>query len=106
MGFIMLRAHHRPERARAALHNMNVPIETIRHRNSGENPIRGVDRAGDPVGRVAADARGVPSAGDPRSWYGDLPATAKLLDPAHTRIMHQLAADAKGRKQADSVTAK
>jgi hypothetical protein len=34
-----------------------------------------------------------------------LPA-AKLAELAHTWIMHQLAADTKGRKQADSVTAK
>lgn len=38
--------------------------------------------------------------------YEDLLPAAKLLDMAHTWIMHQLAADAKGRKQADGVTAK
>lgn len=38
--------------------------------------------------------------------YEDCMPAAKLLDMAHTWIMHQLAADAKGRKQADNVTAK
>ena len=38
--------------------------------------------------------------------YDDLLPAAKLADLAHTWIMHQLAADAKGRKQADGVTAK
>ena len=38
--------------------------------------------------------------------FDDLLTMAKLLDLAHTWIMHQLAADAKGRKQADGVTAK
>lgn len=38
--------------------------------------------------------------------FQDLLTAAKALDLAHTWIMHQLAADAKGRKQADNVTAK
>jgi hypothetical protein len=38
--------------------------------------------------------------------YDDLLPAAKLLDMAHTWVMHQLAADAKGRQQADKVTAK
>jgi hypothetical protein len=38
--------------------------------------------------------------------YDDLLAAGKLLDMAHTWIMHQLAADAKGRKQSENVTAK
>lgn len=38
--------------------------------------------------------------------YEDLLPAAKLADMAHTWIMHQLAADSKGRKQADNVTAK
>ena len=38
--------------------------------------------------------------------YEDLLAAAKLLDQAHSWIGHQLAADAKGRKQADGVTEK
>jgi hypothetical protein len=33
--------------------------------------------------------------------YDDLLSTAKLLDLAHTWIMHQLEADRKGRKQAE-----
>jgi hypothetical protein len=38
--------------------------------------------------------------------YEDLLPAAKLAELAHAWIMHQLAADTKGRKQADSVTAK
>ena len=38
--------------------------------------------------------------------YEDMLPAAKLLDLAHTWVMHQLAADAKGRKQADPVTAR
>ena len=38
--------------------------------------------------------------------YEDLLPAGKLLDLAHTWIMHQLAADSKGRREADSVTAK
>jgi hypothetical protein len=33
--------------------------------------------------------------------YEDLLAAAKLLDMSHSWIMHQLAADAKGRKQSE-----
>ncbi len=36
--------------------------------------------------------------------YQDLLAAAKALDQAHTWIGHQLAADAKGRQQANRVT--
>lgn len=38
--------------------------------------------------------------------YDELLAAGKVLDMAHTWIMHQLAADAKGRKLSDGVTAK
>lgn len=38
--------------------------------------------------------------------FEDLLTAAKLLDMAHTWIKHQLDADSKGRRQADSVTAK
>jgi hypothetical protein len=38
--------------------------------------------------------------------FDALLAAGKLLDQAHTWIGHQLATDAKGRKQADGVTAK
>jgi hypothetical protein len=38
--------------------------------------------------------------------YDDLVAAGKLLDQAHSWIMHQLSAVAKGLGQADSVTAK
>jgi hypothetical protein len=38
--------------------------------------------------------------------YDDLLSAAKLLDLAHTWIMHQVAADRKGRKEAEQATAK
>ena len=38
--------------------------------------------------------------------FDDLLPARKLLDQAHTYIQNQLAADAKGRRQADNVTAK
>jgi hypothetical protein len=38
--------------------------------------------------------------------YEDLLPAAKLADMAHTWIMHQLAADNAGRRQADKVTAR
>jgi hypothetical protein len=38
--------------------------------------------------------------------FDDLLMAAKLLDLAHTWIMHQMAADRKGRKEAEPVTAK
>jgi hypothetical protein len=38
--------------------------------------------------------------------YDDLLTAAKLLDLAHTWIMNQMAADRKGRKEAEQVTAK
>ncbi len=38
--------------------------------------------------------------------YDDLLAAGKLLDLAHTWIMHQLAADKKSRKESEQVTAK
>lgn len=38
--------------------------------------------------------------------FDDLLAAAKLLDLAHTWIMHQMTADRKGRKEAEQVSAK
>jgi hypothetical protein len=37
--------------------------------------------------------------------FDDLLTSSKLLDQAHSWITHQLAADAKGRRQAEQVTA-